>query len=228
MLRTRALMLVHWAHAKALLIPDNTPNVTAQDSSRSTFPKAHPSFLAVPSYSTFSKLCLACTCAHVHACVCSDLRRARSPIINTTPPLSRSHRSYVTAPKFAARGTRIWMITCSMLLDKLNWWLRFLTCRGTLRQSHMCTHTPSHTHSLSHSHTCTNIAPKPYPGTVFICASAPSRLLSRPLSLTHWGACRPALSQYIPLYSLSPSLSLSFHPPLSHSPPPLSLPFPPL
>lgn len=146
MLRTLAHMFVYCAHVKAFLIPDNTPNVTAQDSSQSTFPKAHPSFLAMPSYSTLNKLCLACTCAHVHACVfrpqtCTD------PNHQYNHPLSHSHRSYVTTPKFAAQGTRIWMITCSMLLDKLNWWLRFLTCRGTLRQSHMCTHTPSHTHA---------------------------------------------------------------------------------
>lgn len=85
-----------------------------------------------------------------------------------------------------------------------------------LRQTHV--HTPSNTHMHKYSH-------KHVP-RVFICASAPSCLLSHPLFLTHWGAWRPALSQYKPSllsFYLSLSLSLPVHL-LASSP--LSLPLP--
>lgn len=71
----------------------------------------------------------------------------------------------------------------------------------------MCKHTPTDTRTQIQPST------KTYPGTIFICASTPSCLLSPPLSPTLYGASRPALSQYIPLYSLS----LSFPPRLCSS-----------
>lgn len=104
------------------------------------------------------------------------------------------------------------MITCSMLLTHST-----ALTPLTYRETHM----RAHVHTHLHTHTCTNIATNTYPGTVFICASTPSCLRSRPVSYT----LRSMQTSFESIYPsvLSLSLSLPVH---LLSPSPLSLPFP--
>lgn len=81
----------------------------------------------------------------------------------------------------------------------------------------------AHVRTHAHTQTCTNIATNTYAGTVFICASTPSCLLSRPVSHT----LRSTKTSFESIYPsvLSLSLCLCWFLLLS-SPPSLPLPLP--